>query len=367
MKNLSCANLQAPSLISQKSSPPLEKAKEEKTPTLIRSCMSQQNIREHIASPQELAKPTTLNSSGKVIGAKFFTSHSRTPSAQLSSNLPYIPNIKSKLDSESSDQESLAEPSNNRFMIRTNSKTKIKVAKVNKIKVISTIPGIENIAPKVNLLPNKVEKTFSEKKGFKFDLQKTNLLDLHLDELKLISDRSSRPSHESCRNRPTTHFLFPEGVECSRPKLSPLTPTAGALDCRFFTSNTPSKTPLGKIPTLQFGCNKFEPVNRLHEGRQIATAGAEENGLRPRNYNSDTVKYQMDESINLASMVSPQMRPISNIYSFRASPGVASEGITPKSFQPSEMKIKIRKRANPKFKNEEAVLNKLFNSVSQQP
>ncbi len=354
MKNLSCANLPVPALISHKSSPPLEKAKEEKTPSLIRSCMSQQNILERIASPQEHAKPAPLNSTGKAVGPKFFTSHSRTPSAQLSSNLPYIPNIKSKLDSESSDQESLVEPSNNRFMIRTNSKTKIKVAKVNKIKVISAIPGIENIAPKVNIIPNKLEKTFSEKKGFKFDLHRTNLLDLQLDELKLISERSSRPSHESCRNRPATHFLFPEGVEGSRPKLSPITPTAGQLDCRFFTNNTPLK----RIPTLQFGSSRFEPVNRLNEVRT-----ADENGLRPRNYNSDTVKYPMDESINLTSIVTPPTRPVTNIYSFRGSPGM--EGITPMNFQPSEMKVKIRKRANPKFKNEEAVLNKLFNSVNQ--
>jgi len=311
--------------------------------------MSQQNIRERLASPKELAKPTACNSSSKALpGTKLFNSHQRTPSAQLTrNNMPVIPNIKCKIDSESStDQESFTgqpEQSNNHFMIRTNSKTRIKVAKVNKIKVISAIPGIENIAPKLNNNIRTLERTSSASKGLHFPLKKASLLQIQVDEPRSLSNRSSQPNQaQSCQNRNSHSFLFTDS-ECSLPKLSPITP------CLLSTGSN-STTPIKKIAPFQ-----FNSVSRLLEGRTM-TAGAED--LRP-------AKYAFEENINLTSFVSPQVRPVSNIYSFKAASGLATEAMTPLSFQSSEMKIKIKKRTNPKFKNEEAVLNKLFSSINQ--
>jgi len=337
-----------PTLFPQKSSPPLEKTPEEKM-LLIRNCLSQESIRQPLSAPKELAKPGTAMSSRKPLNLKTFNFHQRTPSAHSNCQSP-ITKQKNEIESSSELENTtgLADPSsNNKFVIKTRgAKNKVKVTKFNKIKVISAIPGIENSTPKAEPLLSKVP---TEKKLLRLDTKKKNSLEISIEEIKGLQN-----SHAySCHSRGLNAFVFPDIAPTKVKGVSPVT----HLCLDGVLPNTMSvPVTLKRIPSISQKCVDFEALKALLE-RKTYTAEPESNP-RVKISPLEDNKFPLSGNLNLASLISPPVRSVSNIYSFKSPTG--NELNTPTSAQGHEIKIKLHKRANPKFKNEEAVLDKLF-------
>jgi len=339
-----------PILFPQKSSPPLDKTPEEKV-LLIRNCLSQESIRQPLSAPKELVKPGTIMSSRKPLNTKTFNFHQRTPSANSNCQSPISrPKFEIESPSEQENFTGLADlSSNNKFVIRTRAKNKVKVTKFNKIKVISAIPGIENVVTKQ--VPS-LTKLNPEKKLLRLDTKKKNSLEISVEDIKGLQNGHAY----SCHSRGPNAFIFPDITPTKVKGVSPVT----HLCLDGVLPNTMSvPVTLKRIPSISQKCIDFEALKGLLE-KKTYTAEPEGN-LRVRNYPIEDNKFSM-RNLNLASLVSPPMRTGSNIYTFKTQTG--NELNTHTSSQGQEQKIKLHKRANPKFKNEEAVLDKLFNTLN---
>lgn len=346
--------LQSPTLVSLKSAPPVEQVPVMSRPRpLIRNCLSQESIRRRIEEPQEGALirdgSGTVRLGSSQLGQKrssFFPNNCQTP------NIVYTSESELYAEKENC-QEAFDFMMNKPFRIRTNSGGgKIKLEKVKNIKVISAIPEPDTSTNLPKQTPAFVKRGLSDKKTLRIDTKKVSL-QLQLDEQKLILPIHPQSSHVKSSNM----FMFPNSATTKAKGFSPLQPHNLEFVNR---SNTPSSANIRRTPVFLNKCDDFEPMKGLKELR--SPPGQDKENLVMRRFPSETSNYL--NPLNDQEVVrSPIVRVRSNMcFKRSAFAAESTSGLLSPTGQ-IDQGLKIQ-RVNSKFKNEQAVLNRLFSSGS---
>lgn len=353
--------VQSPYLAPLKSPSSLEQVHPERFPAVARNCISQETIRRKAEILKENCKPGTSGGSGE---EGLYT----TKSVAISKRIPFLhqglqiydpmPNQENEL-SPDRDQipEAIDQRSDNVFRIRTHVQTTkgaTTITKVNKIKVISTIPVAENPIPRAPLF----KKNPLDIKNQKSDIKKKGALEIDIDEPKQVI--SVYNESRSVQAKVPSSFAFPLNTSTPKPRnFSPRAPPSIERNNRNLSQLSPVRK---RVPTF---LSKQDELSTLKDIQDLKTPCVEGNGLATKNFQSEKEKYMsVNRNNDSGSTPSPpviRMTPSAH----HAKRGFGTDLNIASSTECVDLKNQVRARGSLKFKNELAVLNKLFNPLGQ--
>lgn len=353
--------MQSPYLAPLKSPSSLEQVQPERFQATTRNCISQENVRRKVEILKENCKPGTSGGCGE---DGLYT----TKSIAVSKRIPFLHQTR-QIHDPMPDQENQLSPdreqipeaidqrSDNVFRIRTHVQTTkgaTTITKVNKIKVISTIPVAENPIPRAPLF----KKNPLENKNQKSEIKKKSLLEIDIDEPKQVISVYSEC--RSAQAKVPTSFAFPINTLTPKPRnFSPRAPPGIERNIRNLNQASPIRK---RVPTF---LSKQDELSTLKDIQDLKTPCDEGNSLVAKTFQSEKDKYlSVSKNNDSGSTPSPpviRMTPSAH----HAKRGFGMDLNIVSSTECVDLKNQVRARGSLKFKNELAVLNKLFNPLSQ--
>ena len=345
-----------------KSPSSLEQAQQERFPPIVRNCISSQDtIRRKAEVLKENCKPGTSGGCGE---EGLYT----TKSIAVSKRIPFLhqgrqvhdpmPNQENEFSPEREQiPEAIDQRADNVFRIRTHVQTTkgaATITKVNKIKVISTIPVSENPIPRAPLF----KKNPLDSKNQKSVIKKKNALEIEVDEPKQVINVYSEC--RSAQAKAPSSFAFPLTTSTPKPRnFSPRAPLSIERNNRNLNQASPIRK---RVPMF---LSKQDDLSTLKDIQDLKTPCAEGHSLVTKNFQSEKEKYlSINKNNDSGSTPSPpviRMTPSAH----HAKRGFGTDLNIVSSTECVDLKNQVRARGSLKFKNELAVLNKLFNPLGQ--
>lgn len=353
--------MQSPYLAPLKSPSSLEQAQPERFPPIARNCISQDTVRRKAEVLKENCKPGTSGGCGE---EGLYT----TKSIAVSRRIPFLhqsrqvhdpmPNQENEPSPEREQiPETIDQRSDNVFRIRTHlqsTKGATTITKVNKIKVISTIPVAENPIPRAPLF----KKNPLENNMYKSEPKKKSALEIDVDEPRQVISVYSEC--KSVQAKAPNSFAFPLGtISTPKPRnFSPRVPPSIERN-RNLTQLSPTRK---RVPTF---LSKQDELGTLKDIQDLKTPCYEGTSIGTRNFQSEKEKYlNVNMNNDSGSTPSPpviRMTPSAH----HAKRGFGNDLNLAFSTECADLKNQVRARGSLKFKNEQALLNKLFNPLGQ--
>ena len=329
----------------------IEKSQRNDTSNLLRNFTSQSVIRKELNRAETATKPRTSASLEVENNTNDLAVHKRIPSYQTERKAY---NLNQQVITEPVFDEEYGFDPNDlllgaKVLAKSNSKSRLKVTKVNRIKVISALPNTDNRMRTEETM--SVTNSIAEDRGLRIDTKIKDMINSNIEDLRL----GSKYYPSSTYNRTPGLFMFPESTPNSACKFqSPSTAfsTDDELPAIMPTLTSGRRTQSSTVtkPTLT-----LEPIKVFHE---ITNPMKEhvDNIVKSTRFYPESAKNVSTPSARSEFGLSPSHKTGLNILTLKVP--VRKESLENYPF--------MQKKVSIKFRNEEALLNKLFRTVNNQ-